>query len=1149
MVFAFGLLTELPAKSEKPPKPLKYVACAVKYPCSCCCLSFIIAIITSWVGFRILAANSGPLGPFKIGSDYPNYDLIARNSDTMVIARETSAIALLGEPRPSARRGWGRRMDAADEIEIINDISASDDFADLLVGKMVGEEYVQRNRRQLQSASNSTAVQPQQSVTLAIALLVVGARDGVTNLYDDEGIAQLCRFRHGLMDAEPTWPEYCLLQRDPSWNPFEAASGSEPPRVCNRGTDGLGMFFGDATYDIESIDTAVFATPDFDAIVTAFSRRNFAALAAFPPANVAAVSALYGKLFGYLTGPWSSSTHVCDMTKKKNLATVLSVLAHIREAPSLGAFNGLLNQYFDRNFNVSNPVTRYTKGFYMYGAPLAGFSDYIEETNRADQDAQYQLWWSNPANPGARGPPERPGFRSLYPEGPSELWPTGQPTILNTKLLLSEILIVLIGDGLRAIAPIILVTLIVWLQTGSLFIALVTITEIILSLTAAIFITSAVLQIKWVAFQNALALYIVLAIGADDVFVFMDAYKQSFYKGNEVNQTLAHRMSWVYRRAGLAMLITSLTTCSAFVAAALSSPIPDLQNFGIFAACVIFLDYALVMSFLCANCIIFHNYFEMKPGLCCACCDGCMPNWKCAKGGCVQLCTFSGLQTTTVLSQETSKHEGGVSTVKKPAAVVFFEDTFPFNLVVKNVPTRLTSIFICLACLVAGAISATGIEPQKSAEDFLPENNPFQRYQTVQSNFESSNFDTTVEINMVWGFRHLDPLNQDGVNLIFDADFKGTPNYASGFELTPAAQNAILASCDILHNANATKISIDADTGNSTVMTACFMSAFQRYRIFRGLPFPVPTAAEAATALAAWVIENDESVPENARGLEYEDDVGWRRIDNVLTLAFAKIRAFSKLNTRAFLSAPQTRVYYNAWQAVLAQINTLTESTPIGSAFQIAGLGVGRGNKWIYMTVQEAYVRMAITGAGIGLAIALCVLLLATRNIIVSIACMFTITSALVCVVGTIVAMGWQLGSNESLCIMVLTGFAVDYVVHLSHAYMESPSADRLERTHDAIRDLGISVFWGMLTSIFAAVTLATCQIQSLSKFGVFFALTISYAYLWSVLFLMPLLACIGPQPKAGSVSSSTYKTQESSADGTEIPVVPPTTKAVGSAA
>ena len=393
-------------------------------------------------------------------------------------------------------------------------------------------------------------------------------------------------------------------------------------------------------------------------------------------------------------------------------------------------------QYFDVNFDVSNPVTRYTKGFYQYGAPLAGFNDYIEQTNVNEQDAQYQLWWAQKR------------FRALYPEGMSDLWPTGQPTLLNTKLLLSEILLVLIGDGLRAIAPIILVTLIVWMQTGSLFIALVTIVEIILSLTASIFVTSFLLQIKWVSFQCALALYIVLAIGADDVFVFMDAYKQSFYKGADVNQSLAHRMSWVYRRAGLAMLITSLTTCSAFVASALSSPIPELQNFGIFAACVILLDYLLVMTFLCANCIIFHNYFEMKPGLCCACCDGCFATWRCAKGGCAQLCKFSGLVNTT-----TEAKEGKSEDAAKPLGVVFFEDTFPFNLVVKNVHTRVTSMCMCLALLVAATVSATGIEAQTSTEDFLPEDNPFQRYQTVQANFASSNFDRTVEVIQTFELR------------------------------------------------------------------------------------------------------------------------------------------------------------------------------------------------------------------------------------------------------------------------------------------------------------------------------------------------------------------------------------------------------------
>ena len=51
-----------------------------------------------------------------------------------------------------------------------------------------------------------------------------------------------------------------------------------------------------------------------------------------------------------------------------------------------------------------------------------------------------------------------------------------------------------------------------------------------------------------------------------DNLVFMDAYKQSFYMGAEVNRDLSTRMSWVYRRAGLAMLITSTTTAAAFVA-------------------------------------------------------------------------------------------------------------------------------------------------------------------------------------------------------------------------------------------------------------------------------------------------------------------------------------------------------------------------------------------------------------------------------------------------------------------------------------------------------------------------------------------------------------------------------------------------------
>ena len=183
-------------------------------------------------------------------------------------------------------------------------------------------------------------------------------------------------------------------------------------------------------------------------------------------------------------------------------------------------------------------------------------------------------------------------------------------------------------------------------------------------------------------------------------------------------------------------------------------------------------------------------------------------------------------------------------------------------------------------------------------------------------------------------------------------------------------------------------------------------------------------------------------------------------------------------------------------------------------------------NKWINMVLQELYVRMSTVGVVIGISIAFVVLVLSTRNLLAASISDLSIACALVTVIGITVAMGWELGASEAISLMTLTGFAVDYVVHLSHSYMESTSHSPLERTHDALRDMGISVFWGMLTSFVAALALASCQLQFLSKFGYFFLLTITFAYLWAVLFLMPLLATVGPRsspPDGRTVPTTPY--------------------------
>jgi len=38
--------------------------------------------------------------------------------------------------------------------------------------------------------------------------------------------------------------------------------------------------------------------------------------------------------------------------------------------------------------------------------------------------------------------------------------------------------------------------------------------------------------------------FIILGVGADDIFVYFDAWKQSSLAGKEVNKTMAHRVTW-----------------------------------------------------------------------------------------------------------------------------------------------------------------------------------------------------------------------------------------------------------------------------------------------------------------------------------------------------------------------------------------------------------------------------------------------------------------------------------------------------------------------------------------------------------------------------------------------------------------------------
>ena len=93
------------------------------------------------------------------------------------------------------------------------------------------------------------------------------------------------------------------------------------------------------------------------------------------------------------------------------------------------------------------------------------------------------------------------------------------------------------------------------------------------------------------------------------------------------------------------------------------------------------------------------------------------------------------------------------------------------------------------------------------------------------------------------------------------------------------------------------------------------------------------------------------------------------------------------------------------------------------------------------MTNQKIYQESAVVGAIVGVLLAFVVILLATRSLIVASSATTSIASTLMCVLGAMQSLGWELGTIEAILISITAGFSVDYVVHLAHAYVQKVRA------------------------------------------------------------------------------------------------------------
>ena len=505
------------------------------------------------------------------------------------------------------------------------------------------------------------------------------------------------------------------------------------------------------------------------------------------------------------------------------------------------------------------------------------------------------------------------------------------------------------------------------------------------------------------------------------------------------------------------------------------------------------MDYVLVMTLFCTAVIIYHSRYEKRAplGCCCPC----------------------GTIQPSNTEQARVALEGIEGEIKRDRVSEFFKTKVAGFI---KVPLHRLVLGVIFAVWLSIAVwQATMLEATKENEEFLSEDHPLQKSITIlNKEFPTAQDDLGLKVYFVWG---VDEVDRTGVNRLLDPDTYGSPRFVSDFEFNEQCQTDLLNFCDELKADPKYSDLVKQKDGVGQVY--CFIEELAAFNVLGNLDKDnCDYVKKQGWKNETWQIDPsnlfnimpefllqkscfDDAGRETVSG-RYQNEIGWNGLD----LRFAAVSLESNVLDPFGRDAEEyTRKEYELFLAIAREQDAIISKSchPTSNSPTIM---TDLDEKFVFMNNQSIYVRSAIQGAVLGVAIAFLVLLISTRVFHLAFFASLSIMCVLVSVIGMMVILGWQLGSTESILIAIIAGFSVDYVVHLAHAY-EIASGDCYERITEAFSDLGTSVFNGMITSVVASIPLFFCQLQFFAKFGTFLCLTILFSWIFANFGFMTLIA------------------------------------------
>ncbi|KAK4809920.1 hypothetical protein QYF61_023407 [Mycteria americana] len=301
-------------------------------------------------------------------------------------------------------------------------------------------------------------------------------------------------------------------------------------------------------------------------------------------------------------------------------------LADIQGSLELAMTHPEFYWYVDEGLSAENKKSSLLRSEILFGAPLPNY--YSVEDRWEEQRRKFQNFVITYVAMLAKQSTSK--VQVLY--GGTDLFDYEVRRTFNNDMLLAFI-------SSSCIAVLVYI-----LTSCSVFLSFFGIASIGLSCLVALFLYHVVFGIQYLGILNGVAAFVIVGIGVDDVFVFINTYRQATHL-----KDLRLRMIHTIQTAGKATFFTSLTTAAAY-AANIFSQIPAVHDFGLFMSLIVSCCWVAVLFTMPAALGIWTLYMSPLESSCQSSCSQ-----KCTKKSALHLAEdlFIASEATSRAGRET----------------------------------------------------------------------------------------------------------------------------------------------------------------------------------------------------------------------------------------------------------------------------------------------------------------------------------------------------------------------------------------------------------------------------------------------------------------------------------------------------------------